>query len=206
MRDNLNLIHYRTDFRELHRVLERPEYADATVLGTFDRQLSSWWVYRRRYLFLADLFNSTLPDSVAESRVYQLLRLVHTSPEEFGRLLDIEYFLMQVMGHDKYQANSVFTQWPLSAYSAEAQRRIASTAWAFHLELPESERSRLMMAYDRTGEPGQRSSALDIIIFDKDFLRGYVHPEGADRFRLAWSNQTFELWVPNDRRIASQFR
>jgi hypothetical protein len=195
----LRLDHYRTDFRELHSVLDRPEYADATVLGTFDAQLSNWWLYRRRYLYLVEVFNSTLPDSVMESRVCQFLRLVGTSREEFGHLLDGFYFLHRVMGLDKYQANTLFTAWPLADYSAGAQRRIASTFEAHHLELPESERSRLMTAYDRTGEAEGRANALDIVVFDRDALRRYVHPEQGGRFRLAWSNRTFELWVPANR-------
>jgi len=174
--NNLDLPHYRTDFRELHSVLDRPEYADAAVLGTFDVQLSNWWQYRRRYVYLVDGFNSTLPDSEMESRVCQFLRLVGTSTEEFGHLLDRLYFLMRFMGY-------------------MAPRGLIRTP------LPESEKSRLMMVYDRAGagEAEQRANALDIIVFDKDQLRAYVHPERADRFRLAWSNRTFELWVPNSR-------
>jgi len=33
---------------------------------------------------------------------------------------------------------------------------------------------------------------------DRDVLRGYLHPESGNRFHLAWSNRTFELWVPNN--------
>jgi hypothetical protein len=206
MLQNLNLDHYRTDFRELHRILDRPEYADAAVLGTFDRQLSNWWLYRGRYLYTVETFNSTLPDSVMEARAFQFLRLVGTSNEELGHLLDNPYFLIQIMGLDKYQADSNYTAWPLSDYSPDAQQRIASTTWPFNLELPLSERSRLMKAYEQTAEISQPANALDLIVLDKDSLRGYVHPEQGNRFHLAWSDETFELWVPNNPGLASRVR
>src|SRR5664280_2874841 len=162
----LKLLHYQRDFRELHGVLDRPEYANASVLGTFDIQLASWWEYKRRYLYLPDIFNTTLPDSVVELRVYQFLRLAGASTEEFGRLLDSPYFINRVVGGSTYQANSLFTPWPLYEYSADARRRIASSPPTWNVEMPESEKVRLMRAYDRAGEVRQRDSALDIIVLD----------------------------------------
>lgn len=206
MRDNLQLDHYRTDFRELHRVLDGPEYADAMVLGSFDRQLSNWWLARGRYVYTVEGFNCTLPDSVMEARAFQFLRMTGTSPEEFGHLLDNTYFLIQVIGHDKYQADSDYTAWPLSDYSPDARKRIASTTWPWHLELPISEKARLMTAYEQSFREPQAENALDILVFDKDALRAYVHPERGNRFHLAWSNGTFELWAPNHPAIAAQSR
>jgi hypothetical protein len=200
--DDFHLVHYRTDFGELHSVLSQPEYADAKVMATFDIQLGVWWLYKEKYLYLVEPFQSTLPDSVMEARAFQFLRLMGTSNEEFGQLLDDPYFLYQVLGSDKYQADSAYTAWPLSDYSPEAQRRIASTSWSHHLELPLSEKARLMKAYEQTSKTHQYSDALDIIVMDKEILRGYVHPERGNRFRLAMSNRTFELWVPNKPGIA----
>jgi hypothetical protein len=194
---DLGLPQYRSDFGELRRVLERPEFAHATAMATFDRQLSDWWGYQRRYLFLVDLFNSTLPDSIAEGRVFQLLRMNGASREDFAGLLQNPYFLVQAMGLDKYQADSAYTAWPLDDYSAEARRRIAASSWAFHVELPESERARLLAAYDRTEGMRPGEDALDIEVLDKDSLRRYLHPESSGRFHLAWSDRTFELWAPN---------
>ena len=206
MRDNFHLDHYRTDFRELHNVLDRPEYANAVVLGTFDRQLSNWWLARGRYVYTVEGFNCTLPDSVMEARAFQFLRMTGTSSEEFGHLLDNTYFLIQVIGHDKYQADANYTAWPLSDYSAEARRRIAATTWPFHLELPISEKARLMSAYEQSLRTPQTANALDVLVLDKDTLRAYVHPEEGDRFRLTWSNGTFELWLPNNPAAATQSR
>jgi len=197
--DNFNLVHYRTDFAELHRVLDRPEYVSATVLGTFDIQLDNWWLYRRGYLYLVEPFHSTLPDSVMEARAFEFLRRVGTSNEDFGHLLDNNYFLVQILGGDKYQAYSLHTTWPLSDYSPDAQQRIVSESWPHHLEVPLSERSRLMQAYAQTDGIQEPANALDVIVFNKDSLRPYVHPERGDRFHLVMSNQTFELWVPNAR-------
>jgi hypothetical protein len=193
MRD-LNLVHYRSDFGDLHRVLARPEFANAMVLGTFDRQLSNWWEYRRRFLLLVDLFNSTVGDSVAESRVFQFLRLLGANSQDFAHLLDDKYFLVQAIGLAKYQANSVFTPWPLADYSAAARRNIAATSWAFHLELPGSERSRLLREYEQSSQTP--ADAPDIVVLDNDALRGCLHPERAGRLSLAWSNSTFEVWAP----------
>lgn len=206
VRDNLNLDHYRTDFRELHTVLDRPEFANAVVLGSFDRQLSNWWLAKGRYVYTVEGFNCTLSDSVMEVRAFQFLRMAGTSPEEFGHLLDNTYFLIQVIGHDKYQADANYTAWPLSAYSPEAQRRIAATTWPWHLELPISEKARLISAYEQSFRAPQTTNALDLLVLDKDALRTYVHPELGNRFRLAWSNGTFELWVPNNSAIAMQSR
>jgi hypothetical protein len=201
---DFHLVHYRPDFRELHNVLSQPEYADAKVMATFDIQLDDWWLYKEKYLYLAEPFQSILPDSVIETRTFQFLRLMGTSNEEFGKLLDDFYFLYQILGSDKYQANAAYTAWPLSDYSPEAQRRIASTRSPFHLELPLSEKSLLMKAYEQTSETQQYSDALDIVVLDKEILRGYVHPERENRFRLVWSNRTFELWMPNTAGIAGQ--
>jgi hypothetical protein len=137
-----------------------------------------------------------------ESRAFQFLRLVGASEEDFGHLLDMNYFLIQIMGADKYIAFSYYTRWPLSDYSVEEQRRIASTTWPHHHELPLSEKARLIKAYEANAGVQQPSNALDILVFDKDALRGYVHPEAGDRFHLAWSNRTFELWIPNKPGIA----
>jgi hypothetical protein len=206
MRDNLHLDHYRADFSELHSVLDRPEYANATVLGTFDRQLSNWWLAKRRYVYTVETFNSTLPDSVMETRAFQFLQLAGTSSEELGQLLDNNYFLIEVMGLDKYQADADYTAWPLSDYAPDARRRIAATTWPFHLELPISEKARLMSAYEQTLRTPQTANALDVLVLDKDALRAYVHPEMGNRFRLAWSNGTFELWLPNNPAGAVQSR
>ena len=203
--DDFHLVHYRTDFKELHTVLSEPEYANAKVMATFDIQLGDWWLYKEKYLYLVEPFQSTLPDSVMEARAFHFLRLMGTSNEEFGQLLDDPYFLYQIMGGDKYAAETAYTAWPISDYSPEAQRRIASTSWPHHLELPLSEKARLMKAYEQTSETQQYSDALDIIVMDKDILRGYIHPERGNQFRLAWSNRTFELWVPNNPGIASLF-
>jgi hypothetical protein len=187
----LSLLSYQTDFRELHDVLDR--HAGASVLGTFDTQLANWWEYRGGYLYLPDLVNSTVPDQVVESRTCQFLRLLGASSEDFGHLLDNPYFVLRVAGMAKYQANSLFTPWPLSDYSDDARRRIAASAAGWNIEMPESESVRLIREYDRTEDP-QRTNALDIIVLDRDALRPYVHPERSGRFQLAWSDRTFEVW------------
>ena len=195
----LNLAHYRTDFQDLDKVIRSPKFAGASVLATMDSQLADWWEYRHGYLYLPDLFNTTVPDSVVESRIFQFLRMLGTSTEEFGHLLDSYYFRLRVLSDSKYMANSLFTPWPLSDYSQDAQGWIASTKGAWSLIIPKSERARLLAAYDQTSESRQRSNALALIVLDKDPLRGYVHPERSGLFDLMWSNDTFELWIPNNR-------
>jgi hypothetical protein len=101
------------------------------------------------------------------------------------------------MGLAKYQADSDYTAWPPSDYSPDARRRIAATKWPFHLEMPVSEKSRLMSAYEQSLRTPQAANALDLLVLDKDALRSFVHPERGNRFHLSWSNRTFELWAPN---------
>jgi hypothetical protein len=190
-----DLPRYRSDFGEVSKVLGSPEFG-ASVLGTFDIQLADWWQYRRRYVYLVDMFNSTLPDNILEARVYGFLRILSTSPEEFGHLLDQWYFLLRFMGGGKYMANALFTPWPLSDYLSVSQARILRDRSPWRLEVPLSEKSRLITAYRRTGESQQNGKDPDVIVLDKDALRSYVHPEQTGRFALLLSNDTFEVWAP----------
>jgi hypothetical protein len=189
-------LHYRSSFAELHAVLARPEFQQADVLGTFDGQLANWWEYRGRYLYLPDIFNTTAPDRELETRVSSFLHLLGTTPEEFGRMLENPYFIMRVIGGAKYQANSTYTSWPLDTYSPAAQARIAHTPILItNLEVPIPERQRLLEDYEHFDPLAQPARKLDLVILSKGDLRQYVHPERAD-LRLAWKNDTFEIWVP----------
>jgi hypothetical protein len=65
----------------------------------------------------------------------------------------------------------------------------------WHIELPTSERVRLMDAYINFSPMAERVHNPDIYVLTKDQLRPFLHPERA-RLTLAWSNEIFEVWVP----------
>lgn len=190
--------HYKTDFTELRGVLARPEYNRAQVLGAFDIQLANWWQYRNKYLYLPDTFNTTVTDREIETRVFVYLRLLDVTPEDFNNLLDHDYFLARGLSGTKYQAKALFTPWPIEDYSPDAQARIANTSITdWRLELPLSERRRLLEGYKNFDVTAQPARKPDIFVLSKDVTRRYLHPEEGN-LRLAWANDTFEIWVPGD--------
>jgi hypothetical protein len=191
---------YQADFPDLRRVLERPGRSQPLVLGTFDERLADWWQYRRRYLYLPDLFNTTVGDIVVESRILRFLRRVGTTPEDFGHLLDDEYFILVALGSGRYQVYTLFTPWPLSEYSAATQKALTTSPYYFYFEVPRSEKLRLMKAFEEMQGDDGSSGELDVIVFAKDHLRPYVHPERAGNV-LVWSNRTFEVWLPAGARL-----
>jgi hypothetical protein len=187
---------YESSFTELHAELMRPEYKQAQVLATFDIQLADWWEYQHRYLYLPDHFNTTVSDREMEDRFYGFLRLMETTPEEFNQLLDIRYFLMRMTG-GKYQANAKYTPWPIEDYSPDAQARIVrrTITESWNLELPLSERKRLLESYAHFDLSAQPYRELDVIVLAKRDPRQFLHPERG-KLMLKWANDTFEIWVP----------
>ena len=190
---------YKSSFAELRAELMRPRYKNAQVMGTFDLQLADWWQYRSRYIYLPDTFNTTVSDSEVEARVYSYLRLLQVGPEDFNQLLDNDYFLLRVLAGEKYQANARYTPWPIADYSPEAQRRIARTSiWErLHLEMPTSERRRLLEAYTQFNPIAEPYRKLDVIVLLKGKLRQFFHPENGN-LTPAWENDTFEIWLPGN--------
>jgi hypothetical protein len=187
---------YQADFADLRRVLERPGRLQALVLGTFDEALGWWWQYRRRYVYLPDVFHSTVGDIVAESRTLRFLRRVGTTPEDFGHLLDKDHFIWVALEGFRYQVGSLFTPWPSSEYSAVTQARLTTgRPLQSRFEVPRSEKLRLMKAFEEMQGDDGSSGELDVIVFAKDDLRPYVHPERTGNV-LVWSNRTFEVWRP----------
>jgi hypothetical protein len=188
---------YKSSFTELHEVLSRPEFNKAEVLGTFDVQLANWWEYRNKHLYLPDVFNTTVRDSEIERRVYGYLRLLDVRPDDFNELLSQDYFQVRVLSCAKYQANEQFTPSPIEDYTPDAQARIARTSimQPWHIELPVSERARLIEAYVNFAPVAERVHNPDIYVLTKDQLRPFLHPERG-RLALAWSNEIFEVWVP----------
>ena len=191
------LKHYRSDFSRLHQHLGLAPYSRATVLGTIDLQLADWWQYQGKYLYLPDNFDSLASDHEHEARVCSFVHMLGSSTEEFGQLLDSGYLWGEWIGAGKYIANSLFTPWPIEDYSGDAQQRIAQTSPldSWHLELPRSERHRLMDGYSRTSSDLTGVRRPDIIILNGGRLRKLFHPERGP-WKLAWSSGTFELWVP----------
>ena len=189
---------YRSSFSALHAMLVQPGLKQAEVLGTFDGQLANWWEYRGRYLYLPDIFNSTVSDQEIEKRIYGFMRLMMVAPEEFDQILENRYFLLRVLAGEKYLANAIYMRWPLQDYSREAQARIVRTSIVneVNLELPLPEKQRLMDGYRHFDPLTQPFRKLDVIVLSKGELRQYMHPEKS-KLSLKWSNDIFELWVPD---------
>jgi hypothetical protein len=190
---------YKSSFAELHAELMQPQYQHAQVLATFDLQLADWWQYRNKYVYLPDLTNTTVSDREVVARVYSFMRVMKATPTDLDRLLDNDYFLLRVLSGLKYQANARFTPWPIGEYSPDAQRRIAGTpVWErLHLEVPTSERRRLLEAYTQFDPLTEPRRKLDVIVLLKGKLRQSLHPEKGN-LAFAWENDTFEIWVPRN--------
>jgi hypothetical protein len=196
---------YKSSFAELHAELLQSQYAHAQVLGTFDIQLADWWQYRNKNVYLPDLTNTTISDLDVEARVYSFLRMLEVTSADFNRLLDNNYFLLRVLSGQKYQANARYTPWPINEYSLDAQRRVAGTSILerLHLEVPLSERSRLLDGYIHFDALTQPYRKLDIIVLLKGDLRRFFHPEKGN-LSFSWENDTFEIWVPRKVGITEQ--
>jgi hypothetical protein len=196
---------YRAAFDQLHKFLARPENSRAEVLGTFDGEVMNWWEYRGKYVYLPDIFNTTVSDSEVEARVYGFMHLLQATDQDFSHALDSWYFQLRVLSFAKYQANIAFTPWPLRDYSPEAQKRILrrGVLAGKEPELPLSERSRLMAAYARFDPLQQPSRKLDVVVLSKGDLRQCVHPEKSS-LKLLWKNQLFEIWLPEGSAITTR--
>jgi hypothetical protein len=196
--DRAEEVRYRSAFQQLHEVLARPEYRGAEVLGTFDGEVMNWWEYRGKYVYLPDIFNTTVADTEVEARVYAFMHLLEASDQDFSHALDNWYFQLRVLSFAKYQANMAFTPWPLEDYSPEAQKRIVHRGILEGKmpELPLPERTRLMEGYAHFDPLQQPPRRLDLIVLSRGTdLRQDVHPEKGN-LRLLWQNEVFELWVP----------
>jgi hypothetical protein len=132
-----------------------------------------------------DPFNSTVGNNVMESRTFRFLRRVGTTPEDFGHLLNDCHFLFVAIAGFRYRVDSLFTPWPLSEYSAVTQARLTTGPSYSGCEVPRSERLRLTNAFDEMQRDDGSSGELDVIVFAKDYVRPYVHPErGGERSGL----------------------
>src|SRR4029077_19213483 len=157
--------------------------------------LANWWQFHHKYLYLPDLFNTTVSDTEVEWRVNSYLHGLKVTPYEFDKLLDNWYFQCRVLAIAKYQANHQWTPWPIGHSSSEAQERIGKRSMmdAWSLEIPVSERQRLVSSYagfqPQTNWPRQA----DLYVLAHDHLRGFLHPDQAGLQKL-WENAHFEIW------------
>jgi hypothetical protein len=191
-----NAERYKLAFAEIHAQLTGSQYTDMQVLGTFDVPLANWWEYRNKYLYVPDYFNSIASDNEIEARLCSLMALLKVTREDFEHLLDEKNFLMRLTG-EKYQANDRYTPWPIGDYSPDVRVRIAGKpldSWWWLLELPLSERKRLIDRYGDFDESAEPHRKLDIVILTKNAIRQYMHPEKGS-LRLAWVNDLFEIWT-----------
>jgi len=152
--------HYQDDFSKLTDFLNGrigDGLARGLILSTFDHQVASWWMtFKRQYLFLPDVFISTLPQSMIEGRFGYNCYLIGLSPDECVGLLTTadDYpsaFGMNnaisdlFFGHTLYHTNVNYSLSPKDSYSAEQIARTRRTPGyeSWHLEISQLEQARL---------------------------------------------------------------
>lgn len=190
------LFGYKGDFIGLVDELRGEEYAGAVVLGTFDHQVSDWWLtFRKGYTFLVDPFNSTVPDEVSESRLIALCKLLDMSSDEFRLFINRRHINIWWYGQLKYQASRAYTYAPLGDYSEEVQEGIRKTTVYdnFEIALPKSEEARLVNKFNTFVLEEKTLPRLNLIVLAKEeSLRGFAPP--AHLFDLSYENTTFRVW------------
>jgi hypothetical protein len=82
-------------------------------------------------------------------------------------------------------------------FSPRGRCRNNSAATQAHsgVKVPQDEKLRRMKAFDETRGDDGPYGELDVIVFTKNNLRPYAHPERAGNV-LVCSNRTFEVWLP----------
>lgn len=188
------LPNYRRDIEALMVELEKPTY-NRKVIGTFDLQVGSWWTtFRSGYLYLPDVFITSATDTEIEQRLMLLAKRIGMRTEDFEGFLKRPHIMMLFHSIVKYACSPLHCLAPLSDYTAEEQKRIASGSplSVFALYLPGSEKSRIRAAYTQA-DPTRDTRALDFIVLTQDESLAGFGPDPR-HFALVFENTTFRLW------------
>jgi hypothetical protein len=185
---------YRQQFSELVRELEKPAYASNRVLGTWDHQVSTWWLVSRGGAVLnPDGFISPLSSQEMETRLILAGHLLGLSPDDFIYWLENPTTNICWLGCDKYQATSGYTFRPLAEYSIHQQDRIrrVSIFSSWHVLLPVTEGDRLKKAYQT--QPPMTKIPPDLIILHRDSWLARFSPVPRD-YVLVFQNAGFSCY------------
>src|SRR5262249_2753827 len=124
------------------------------ILSTFDHQLAVWWLaFKRQYLFVPDVFISTLPQAEIENRFGANCQLIGISPNEcLGLLLDIDKWSSMdnpvanfFFGSALYHTNKSYSRDAEESYLPEqiASTRRTGLERSWHLQISQPEQLRL---------------------------------------------------------------
>lgn len=189
------LTNYRDDFVLLTKELTKKEYKDCKVMGTFDFQLCLWWVaFNRGYSYTPDPFLTTVPDYEIESRLINLCKIIGMPNDNFKKFINQSYVHVYWLGHNKYEASSLYTFYPIADYNKDEQEKIRvsgfdATWW--NIIIPNSERLRLLNRY--LNEPIIDNLKLDLVVLTNDkIFKSNAPPQG--KFILSYKNPTFRVW------------
>lgn len=194
-----NLPDYRVHFVALVQELQSKKYTSCRVVGTFDSQVTYWWLtFGGGKGFLVDPMISTLSDDEVESRLIDFCRLLGMTPNTFSAFISQNYINLFWLGLNKYQASRAHTFSHLEDYSPEDRKRILSTPGVQHWEetwtvfIPLSEQKRLRARFER--EKSLHSRRLDLIILNRNEIAAGLSPVSQD-FVLEFENPVFQVWV-----------
>jgi hypothetical protein len=163
---------YRHDLDNLWGELQKRDYQNADVLGTFNQQLGMLWLTRRRHhLWNPDPFLTTVDDYVIEQRVLAFAQLVQMSREEFNTHLQDSYFQVWFLGSNKWARLGRYQGPGLAVHDSEVKALDAAFA-----------------------NPISLNSRLDIVILERS--GSFATDKGpAEGFRKTYENLTFTVWL-----------
>ena len=167
-----SLTNYRSDFLEVTNRLSIHKSQGATVVGTLDAQLFSWWIsFQNGHSFIFDPGLTRLPDSVIEHRLAAFCRILGMAAEEFRALINRPYVTNFWLSHDKYQASQAHTFAPLSDYDPAVgegiERTDINSSW--NLAIPNGEQERLLLLFESLDlQKVYAELKLDLIVLTKD--------------------------------------
>jgi hypothetical protein len=189
------LVNYRTDFVAVIKELSKKEYRDCKILGTFDPQLSSWWIsFKHGYAYIADPFITTVSDAEIESRLIYFCKVVGMNAEDFRSFVNRFYVNAFWLAHNKYQASQAYTFAPIWDYEESMQKKIKETSIldSWRIAIPTSEQRRLVNQFN-IKDAQDNNRRLDLVILTSDeSLKDFTPPE--DTFVFRYSNSTFRVW------------
>jgi hypothetical protein len=183
---------YRTDFRELERVLARPAQADARVLATLDPLVNSWWLAASgRSVYLPDPFATRQPDAEVEDRLLRVGNLCGTPNVLFiTNTLTSFYF----HSHAKYQfspATRFRPDLPLTPVERETMRGTHfNQTWTLVPPAPEIIRMELRRR-ELAAQP--QDYPFDLLILSR-FYDGYFGEPDPRLFRKVLENPSFRVY------------
>lgn len=201
---------YQSAFSELTKFISsKPEYLQGILL-TFDHQVQSWWMIagKNRYLYLPDVFMSTLERSEIETRFSAACRFLGLNPqqcidlinssnsnyESFGSNNSINNFFFS---HAFYHANSAFSNPKLSYSPAEKGKfNQIPIEHSWFLLIPESEIARLKYKFSQDSDIYRDPNL--VVLFSKGrmnyIINKFLNNGRGNDYNLVYQNDIFNVY------------